>query len=190
MEFDELKQVWDSQNNELLYAINEQALHNRILSKKKQAYHITNVSELLMIIVNMGAGYFIFQMNLTGHKGNIFMYLLAAWMLGVAWYLLFSRIQRLKKDKQFDRSMHGDLNYAISVATYQVRLSLLGRWSILPIALFTLAGLWQSGKSVWIVLALLTFFVLVNYGARWEHGIYKTGKRELEILKEKLESEG
>ena len=37
MEFDELKQVWDSQNNELLYAINEQALHNRILSKKKQA---------------------------------------------------------------------------------------------------------------------------------------------------------
>ena len=63
MEFDELKQVWDSQNNELLYAINEQALHNRILSKKKQAYHITNVSELLMIIVNMGAGYFVFQMN-------------------------------------------------------------------------------------------------------------------------------
>ena len=190
MEFDQLKKIWDSQNNEPLYAINEQALHNRILSKKKQAYHITNVSELLMIIVNMGAGYFIFQMNLSGHRQNIFMFLLAAWMLGVSWYLLFSRIQRLKKDKQFDRSMYGDLNYAISVATYQVRLSLLGRWSILPIALCPLAGLWQSGKPVWIVLALLTFFVLVNYGARWEHGIYKNRKRELEILKGKLESEG
>ena len=87
--------------------------------------------------------------------------------------------------------MHGDLNYAISVATYQVRLSLLGRWSILPIGVFTLLGLWQSGKSVWIVsFALLTFFVLANYAAGWEHGIYKNRKRELEILKEKLESEG
>ena len=190
MEFDELKQVWDSQNNELLYAINEQALHNSILSKKKQAYHITSVSELLMIIVNMGAGYFVFQMNLSHHSGNIFMYLLAAWMLGVSWYLFFHRIQRLKKDKQFDRSMHGDLNYAISVASYQVRLSLLGRWSILPIGLFTLLGLWESGKSVWIIVAILIFFVLTNYGARWEHGIYKTRKLELEILKEKLEKEG
>ncbi len=149
--------------------------------KKKQAYHITNVSELLLIIVNMAAGYFVFQMNLSGHNGNVFMYLLAAWMLGVSWYLLFSRIQRLKKDKQFDRSMHGDLNYAISVATYQVRLSLLGRWSILPIGLFTLLGLWESGKSVSIIAVILIFFVLTNYGARWEHGIYTTRKRELAI---------
>lgn len=190
MEFDELKQVWNSQNNELLYAINEQALHNRILSKKKQAHHITNVSELMMIIVNMAAGYFVLQINLSRNSGNIFMFFLAAWMLGVSWYLLFNRIQRLKKDKQFDRSMRGDLNYAISVATYQVRLSLLGRWSILPIGLFTLLGLWENGKSVWIIIAILIFFVLTNYGARWEHGIYKTRKRELEILKGRLEKEG
>ncbi len=190
MEFDELKQVWDSQNNELIWSINERALHNRILSKKKQANHITNVSELLLIIVNMGAGYFVFQMNLSGHSGNIFMYLLAAWMLGISWYLLFSRISRLKKNKQFDRSMQGDLNYAISLATYQVRLSLLGRWSIVPIGLFTLLALWQSGKSVWIIVALLLFFALTTYASRWEHGIYKTRKRELEILKGKLESEG
>jgi hypothetical protein len=188
MEFDELKQVWDSQNNELLWAVNEKALHNRILSKKKQAYHITNTSELLLIIVNMAAGYFIFQMNLSGHNGNIFMYVLAAWMLGVSWYLLFSRIRRLKKDKQFDRSMRGDLNYAISVATYQVRLSLLGRWSILPIGLLTLLGLWQSGKPVWIIAIILIFFALTTYASKWEHKIYKTKKSELEILKNKLEN--
>ncbi len=190
MEFDELKQVWDSQNNEFIYAINTQALHNRILSKKKQAHHITNISELLLIIVNMGAGYFVFQMNLSRHGENIFMYLLAAWLLGISWYLLFSRISRLKKDKQFDLSMHGDLNYAISVATYQVRLSLLGRWSILPVGLFTLLALWQSGKSIWIIVVISLFFALTTYASRWEHGIYKARKRELEILKGKLESEG
>lgn len=190
MEFDELKQVWDSQNNEPLWAINEKALHKRILSKKKQAYHITNVSELLMIIVNMAAGYFVLQTNLSSNSSNIFMYLLAAWMLGVSWYLFFHRIQRLKKSKQFDRSMHGDLNYAISTATYQVHLSLLGRWSVVPIGLFTLLSLWQSGKSVWIIAGILVFFVLVNYASGWEHGIYKKRKRELEILKGKLEKEG
>ena len=187
MEFNELKQTWDAQNNELVYAINTQALHNRILSKKKQGRHITNVSELLMIITNMGAGYFILQMNLYRHSENIFMYLLATWMLGVSWYLLFNRVRRLKKNKQFDRSMSGDLNYAIWIATYQVRLSLLGRWSILPIGIFTLLGLWQSGKSIWIVIALLVFFVVVNYASGWEHNIYKTRKSELEVLKEKLE---
>ncbi|MDQ6901894.1 MAG: hypothetical protein M3139_02635 [Bacteroidota bacterium] len=190
MEFNDLKTIWDAQNNEPLYAINAQALHNRILQKKKQAYHITNVSELLMIIVNMAAGYFVLQTNFSGNRNNIFMYLLAASMLGVAWYLLFSRIRRLKRDKQFDRSMHGDLNYAISTATYQVRLSLLGRWSILPIALFTLLGLWESGKSVWVIGTVLFFFVLAAFASKWEHGIYKTRKRELEVLKGKLEKTG
>ena len=165
-------------------------MHNRILSKKKQSYHITNTSELLLIIVNMAAGLFVFTLNLSGKDVNIFMYLLAAWMLGISWYLLFSRIRRLKRDNQFDRSMHGDLNYAISLATYQVRLSLLGRWSILPIGIFTLLGLWQSGKSVWIVVAILIFFLFTNYAAGWEHRIYTSRKRELEILKKKLEDEG
>ena len=63
MEFDEMKKIWDSQNNEPLYGINEKALHNRILSKKKQAHHITNISELLAIIVIWCAGCFILGMN-------------------------------------------------------------------------------------------------------------------------------
>ena len=59
MEFEEMKKIWDSQNNEPLYAINEKALHNHIMSKKKTGYHITNTSELLLIIVNACAGLFI-----------------------------------------------------------------------------------------------------------------------------------
>ncbi len=41
MEFDEMKQIWDSQNNKLMYGIDEKALHNRILTKKRQAFHIS-----------------------------------------------------------------------------------------------------------------------------------------------------
>lgn len=189
MEFDEIKKIWDAQNNELLYGFNEKALHNRILSKKKQARHIANFSELLSIIAYTGAGCFILTMNVFKQSENIFMYLLAAWMLCSVLYLLVSRFRRIKVDYRFDRSVRGDLNHAISVATYQVRLSQLMRWNILPIGILIVLGVWDGGKSIWMALGIVIFFVLVNYGARWEHNIYKSRKRELEILRDNLDSD-
>jgi len=34
MEFKEMKKIWDTQNDEALYVINEDALHRRIKAKK------------------------------------------------------------------------------------------------------------------------------------------------------------
>jgi hypothetical protein len=110
MEFEEMKKVWDTQNNEPIYGINETALHNRIQSKKKQAYHITNISELLVIIVYAVSGCIILGMNIFRQNGGIFMYILSAWMLAGALYTFVSRIRRISGDHQFDRSMRGDLS--------------------------------------------------------------------------------
>ena len=117
------------------------------------------------------------------------MYVLSAWMLGSALFMLVSRIRRIKGDNQFDRSMSGDLDHAISVATYQVRISLLGRWSIVPIGILVLLETWDSRKSIWVTLAVLIFFILVSFAAGWEHKIYRRKKRELEMLQNKLASE-
>ena len=189
MEFEEMKKIWDSQNNEPLFGINEKALHNRVLSKKKQAHHITNISELLIIIVYTCTAGFIFGVNLFKHSGNIFLYVLSAWMLCSALYLLVSRVRRINGNRRFDRTLRGDLAYALSVATYQVRLSQLMRWNILPIGILILAGVWQGGKSIWPAMGILIFFVLTNYASSWEHGIYKARKRELVLLQDKLEKE-
>jgi hypothetical protein len=189
MEFDEMKRIWDSQNSEPLYTFNEKALHNRILSKKEKGRHIANASELLSVVAYAIAGCFVLGMNLYQRSANIFMYVLAAWMLGSARYLLISRSRRIKQHDRFDRSMYGDLKHAIAVATYQVRLSQYMRWNILPIGILTLLGMWESGKSVWLVAAIPIFFALVYYAAGWEHRIYKSRKRELEVLQSKLETE-
>ena len=189
MEFDEMKKIWDAQNKETIYGINEKALHNRILSKKKTGYHITNTSELLLIIVNAGAGLLVLAVNLSKQSVNISMYLLSAWMFLSALYMLVSRIRRIKSSHRFDRSMLGDLSQAISVASYQVRLSQVGRWNILPIGILCLLGLWEGGKPVWSFALIVILFAFATYAARWEHGIYKARKRELEILQNKLESE-
>ena len=190
MEFEELRKIWDAQDNQPLYAINEKAMYNLILSKKKQAHHITNISELLLIFVNLGSGILILALNLFKQSGNISLYILSAWMLGSALYTLVHRIRRIKGDQQFDRSMSGDLSHAISMASYQVRISQIMRWNILPVAVLTLLGLWEGGKPIWIALIVLLFFALTYYAGGWEHNIYKRKKRELEILQKKLGSEG
>lgn len=190
MEFEEIKKIWDMQNNEALYAINEKALHNRILSKKRSAGHIANFSELLSIFVNLGTGLFVLGTALFRPGANVFMYLMAAWTFITALYLLVSRIRRMKAENQFDRSMLGDLNHAISNATYQVRLSRIMLWNALPIGILLLFGFWEAGKlSVWIVAFMLVFFVFVYYAGGWEYNIYKNRKRELETLRKKLEDD-
>ena len=117
------------------------------------------------------------------------MYILAVWMLISALYLLVSRTRRISGNRRFDRSLRGDLTHAISMATYQVHLSRLMRWNILPIGILTLLGIWDHGKPAWIIVGILLFFVLANYAGGWEHRIYKARKRELEILQDKLENE-
>jgi len=190
MEFEELRKIWDAQNNQPLYAINEKAMYNLILSKKKQAHHITNISELLIIIVYIISGSVVLGMNLFNQNSNISMYLLSAWMLGSALFMLVNRIRRIKGENKFNRSMSGDLDHAISVATYQVRISQIMLWNVLPIGALTIIGLWEGGKSIWIVMIVLLCFALSYYAGGWEHNIYKRKKRELETLKKKLDSKG
>ena len=189
MEFEDLQKIWDTQNGKTLYVIDEKALHHRILSKKKQGFHITNTSELLSILVNAGVGCFIFGINFFKENGTPFMYILSAWMFSTALYSLISRIRRIKANNHFDRSMSGDLDHAIWMASYQVRFSQIMRWNILPIATLIILGVWDKEKSVWVAVGMLVFFVLTYYASRWEHNIYKRKKRELEILRTKLQNE-
>lgn len=189
MEFEEMKKIWDAQNNESIYGINETALHNRILSKQKQGLHIANFSEFMGIVVYSVTGLVLLGMNLYKQSTNIFMYILAAWMLSSAIYILVSRVRRLRANNRFDRSMRGDLKQAVTVATYQVRLSQLMRWNIIPIGMLIILSMLNTGKSVWIIAGFIVFFVITSYASGWEHNIYKRKKRELEILQEKLENE-
>jgi hypothetical protein len=189
MNFEELQKIWDAQNNEPLYAINEKAMHKHIIFKRNQAGHITNISEWLSIVVNFGVAALVAGMQLFSKHENIFMYLMAAWMFITASYVLASRRKRRKGAYNFERSMLGDLNHAIAMATYQVRLSHLLRWNILPIGLFILLSFWKGEKPLWLMAVLVLFVALTYYASGWEHNIYKSRKRELEVLQKRLETE-
>lgn len=188
MEFETLQKIWDTQSNQPLYAINEKALDNYIASKKNQANHIARFSEWLLIIVNLATGGFILGTNFITQE-RFFLYLLAAWMFGSALYVLVGRLRRISGQNRFDRSMLGDLQHAISIASYQVRLSHIMRWNILPIGILILLSFWESGKQFWLAMGSTLFFMLTFYASGWEHNIYKAKKRGLETLQQKLQQE-
>ena len=185
MEFEELRKVWDTQHNEPLYIFSEKALHNRVLSKKRRAAHIATSTELFCISAGAGAGIFLLIMQ----NGNTFMYAMAVWFLIVAVYLITIGVRRKRKGRDFGRSMAADLDHAIAIASYQVRLSRLMRWNILPVGVLTFLAAWEGEKALWFTIFVLIGFVLVYYAAGWEHNIYKARKRELEVLRDKLKSE-
>lgn len=189
MEFEEIQEIWDLQKKQSMYTINERALHSLIMTKKKQAARLTNATELMQIIVNTGAAAFVFEQNYFSPKGKFFLYLMAAWMLATAVFILAGRFRRIKRGKNFDQSMRGSLEQAISDATYKVRISQLMRWNIIIIALIIVLSMFEGGQSIWIIAGTAIFFGIAYYGSGYEHRCYISRKRELLSLYEILEQE-
>jgi hypothetical protein len=188
MEFEDIQKIWDAQTSQTLYVLNKNALHKRIQAKKSQTRHITNATELFAIFVNGGGGGVVFTMNILTHNKNIWIYTMALWMLAIALYVLVSRIRRVNNDLKYDRTIHGELDYAVSVASYQVKLSYLMRWSVLPLGALLVLATWGGGKSVWLIVAVLILLAVTHYFGGWEHNFYKRRKNELENLRCKLDS--
>jgi hypothetical protein len=188
MEFDEMKKIWDAQNNQPLYVIDEKALHNRIQSKMNSALHFANINEWLLIMINLGAGGLLLGLNRFKPGANIFMYIESAWMFATVVYLVVSRIRRINASRRFDRSIHGDLDHAISLVSYQLRLSRIMRLNLLPMGAIMIFSGWEGGKLFKVGLVILVSFALAFYVGSKGDRVNKRRKRELQVLKEKLET--
>lgn len=189
MEFDEMKKIWDTQKEEYVFTINQTALHHHVVAKQRQGLHITNVSEWLMIVVNLVVPVYILTTTLSGGTRNISLMILSGWLFFTAVYVINGRVRRITGSSRFDRNLNGDLRFAIDVARYQVRLASLGRWNIVPIGVLSVTGLIEADKPLWIAAILVVFLFAANYAAGWETGYYRSRLNELEGLKKKLEQE-
>jgi hypothetical protein len=188
MEFDEMKKIWDAQNNQPLYVIDEKALHNRIQVKMNGLLHLTTISEWVLILINLGTGGILLGFNRLKPGTNIFLYLEAAWMFVLAVYLVSHHIRRVKAGRQFDRSIHGDLNHAISLANYQMRLSQIIRWNFLPMGAIMIFSGWEAEKLLRVSAVILVSYTLAFYITSKGYRMNKRRKRELQVLKGKLET--
>ena len=183
MEFENIKKIWDTQNNQPMYVINESELQKNITTKKNKGVHITNVTELLSVVVNIGAGTFITFLN---SNSNVYLYILAGWMFITGVYCLTGRVKRIRGNSQYDRTMLGDLDHAVSVASYQVRFSSLMRWNVIPVGALVVLSMLGRPELTGLIIGLVLFFALTFYATGFEHRYYVRRKKDVEELRKIL----
>lgn len=67
MDFEELQVIWNNQNNEKMYVVNENALHGYIKRKAKSIQHTLNFFEFILIGVNFFVGIWLIVQSLDNN---------------------------------------------------------------------------------------------------------------------------
>lgn len=189
MEFEEMKKIWDAQNGQAMYAIDETALHNNVIKKKNKARRTADLTEKIFVAANIVAGLMIVVPTIIKEHISISGSLMAVMMFFTAGYILNMRKKRLASQDNFDKSLIGDLDNAISTADYQVNFSKSSRYYLLAIVLLSLSSLLESGAQWWVILLVIVFFTVTYIGAKWEYRtFYASQKKDLRAMRDKVES--
>lgn len=190
MEFEKLQKIWDSQNNKPMYVIREEALHQKILAKGQKTGRTANITEWILIFSGLLAAGIIVVFDLMDDGGNAFSYIGIFLFSLITVYSGMNRFLRKKRKINFERSILGDLEHALSIAQYQVSLSKGMFYGFWPATFaLSLLSLILSDKPIWYSIVFGLLFVGVSYISRWEHRCYVRRRDELKVLKKKLTEE-
>jgi len=187
MEFEEMQKIWDTQNDQPLYVINEASLHKRIMAKRNQARFKSNITDIGLIIIALGTA----TILVTTGSGSVYSYLSAAVLALIAVYVFVERLRRQRRANQFDRSMLGDLDEAISNVSYEAfRAKNFVWWFLLPTVIPAFLNMSQSDAPLWKWFVVPIAFVLAFALTRWElNKVHQPKKRGLQALRKKLMEE-
>lgn len=188
MEFDEMKKIWDEQNQEALYAINEKVLHKNIHAKKKGANRLSNFNDFGLIAIALITIAFLWFVT---DSFNLYHYVIIGTLSVIAIALYVGRLRRKKKQSRFDRTILGEIDHAITSVAYEIRRAkTMVWWFILPLGIPTLAVMAWKGSPLWAWLVVLGAFALSYIIIQLDlNRCHIPKKRKLEQLREKLTEE-
>ena len=187
MEFEEIKKIWDSQNKQPMYVIDEKTLHRSVTRKFQASRRSVNAMEIGLVLINSFVITFLIVKGINNDY-NIFQFLIAGAALLVTIYVILGRTRRRRRQSFQDRSLLSELDHAISNRDYLIQR---GRtfiyWYMLPFATATLVSMYFNAKSPWIWILIVSLFALGSWLPFWEvQNIHLPKKRELESLKKTL----
>lgn len=187
MEFEDMQLIWDSQNNERLYAINEDALFKEVQRKSNAISRKLNKIDLIMIGVNLVAGIALLIDSFLDNDAA-YEYIVPIAYLAFFGLMIYRRITRRRRSAQFPPTMLGELEKGMWEIDYLIKQSRsMLWWYLLPIYLVISITAVFNGNWWIFILLMAIFFPLTYFGSRWEVGkFYAPKKRELEALKKTL----
>lgn len=186
MEFEEMKKIWDSQNNKPMYAIDEKSLHNIVKRKIKGAARKVNTFEYGMMAITVFVTIFSIVNGIQSQSFNDFLTAFAA--IGITTYVIIHRRRRRKSENRFGQSLIDGLNNAISNIDYLIKQgTTFVWWYLLPFGIVTLVSMSSKPKPLWGWLLIAAGFVLAYFLASWEvRKMHLPKKKSLEALRKTL----
>lgn len=186
-EFDDMKIIWDSQNEEKLYAINENALYKQIKRKGNSVSRLLQRFEFVMVGVNLLVAGFLVVATLF-NDSDPFEYLLPFIYLAYAIIFFAWRRGRRQDDAHFEPTMLGELDKAIWQINYLIRRTReLMIWYLAPLALFVGGMMLYEGQPLFALAILIVMGGAGLLTDRWEiKRCYLPKKQSLEALRATL----
>lgn len=182
-----MKKIWDTQSNKTYYAIDEEAMHRRVMKKNTRIKRMTNFDEWgIIIIALMVAGFMAYRG--IAHNQN-YKFATSAIFLTVAIYMFWNRKKRIQNDGFSDNTVLGDLEQAIRTIDYYIdRARKFIWWFIMPAVLSMIINLSYTYEGEPLVIPGLIGTILL--GLFVVHLSLKYSvlpkKRELESLRKTL----
>jgi len=168
MEFEDMKKIWDEQNNENIYAINESELHRRVIRKKNRVKRMINKFELTCLIAMICCALLATTMGILHNQwyklGDALIFFM------VAGYIYKSRRDRIKYEGQSNLSLLEDIEQAIRSIDYHAkRHKYFILWYMLPIFLTIIVNAaFSYSKPWWLWVAFLALFAFAYWAIKIE----------------------
>lgn len=187
MEFEEMQKIWDSQNNETLYAINEKSLHNSIKQKGRNINKYVMFFEWAMIVSTLFVTLALTIDTIT-EAGSWPRYLSAGMIFIILLYVYGVRRERQKYEQTFDNTVLGDLDKAIARVDYLIgRMRTLLWWYLLPFTIAISITMYFDNKPFWLWCCMILVYALGYWGGEKEiRCIHMPKKQSLESLRSLL----
>jgi hypothetical protein len=215
MNFEELQLVWNSQNQEPLYVVNEARLHTLVRKRKDEELRRTAFRHGLETVVNATFGVVMLALGVLLLWGDPAWFENSRWVrgpvapwhaaaafgAGLAWlfcaaYMWGIRRRQMRREEHFALTVQGDLDRALAHLDFQIHIARrIVWWGLIPAwfaaGLFSWVLLHLRNIPAWgyWVMALMmgvTFVVILGWQFYAIRWIYRPRQRELEVLRTKL----
>lgn len=170
MEFNEMKKVWDSQNNQPLFAIDEVTLHKQVNKKIDSTKRSANKMEYGLIAINIFVIVFLTVKGILNDYDWL-NFITAGAAFFILLYVVVGRQKRLQKGISFERTLLGELDNAISNMDYLIsRGKTFVWWYMLPFVCTILLTYYfkeeSRGYAHWVVMFIM--FIVAAWLPQWE----------------------
>ncbi|MEM9367084.1 MAG: hypothetical protein AAGD07_13905 [Planctomycetota bacterium] len=205
MDIEDLKVVWDQQNDQPLYVVDPDALHASVEKRTARIDEAVGVYEFVMIGVllfvgGMSAGKRLVTSSVLDWLDWVTIVLTVLVAVASAGMLFRQRQRRLHQERDFESTMIGDVDRAIFQLDLQAsRLKSFHYWFALPMALVLILRLAKTefrlhdlfARETLSVLAMYVLSLAVCYVSIWFELRWQTlpSRKRLVSIRAKLASD-